>query len=425
MKFDNLLLTLLASSTLVLTGCGGGSSSGGSSSGDLPDTNNTPVDPTPGDSTGDSGSNDGDNGGTDDSNDDAVLDPQVSDQSWSAGDDEMIDMIWPYADIESEAPLYLLKHTSSGAKIMKGKPATSTESAEDFAEVLSFTGNTVGAIEAYRFIDANGQPDRLIYTCDNSSGTSSINIYKESDFGATPASLPLYNYYPLGAANVRWDISNCDSLSIGAATVSTSGFSVTLIVGGIGGEQITTANFYQVAKAEIAFNINAGGSITTGTYAGLPTRINKYDANNNDIQAVHALDGNSAIVAFTAPANSQNRVHLTRDAGSDINLVISGENKFDGTTSLWDVKDIHVWKKSATDARVYMTSPAGGSFLISYNPTNLTKNGDHTFTSGDIQHCGDVITGFRSPATSGTLWCQDSTDAAEILEFTAPDMPAL
>ena len=70
MKFHNLLLTLLASSTLVLTGCGGGSSSGGSSSGDLPDTNNTPVDPAPGDSTGDSGSNDGDNSSGDSSTDD-------------------------------------------------------------------------------------------------------------------------------------------------------------------------------------------------------------------------------------------------------------------------------------------------------------------------------------------------------------------
>ena len=140
---------------------------------------------------------------------------------------------------------------------------------------------------------------------------------------------------------------------------------------------------------------------------------------------MHAVNASSVVVAYTVPVSGENRVRLIRQWASHLDLMITTQNKFDGTTSLWQVADMHVWTKLANDTRIYMTSPGGGTFAISLDQTAVRKNGDYTFTTGDAQHCADVITGFRNPAPSATLWCQDSTDKAELLEFTAPDLPIL
>lgn len=413
MQVSKKLLVVTLTSLFMITACGGGSS-GGSSPAD--NSGNGSGD---GSGSGDSGNGSGGNN--------TITDSQITDQGWISGEDKMVDMVWPYGDSQVGAPVYLIKQNTSSntSKILKGTAATTTGNAEDFSELKSFTGTNVAAIEAYRFIDANRQPDRLIYTCDNSTSPAEIRIYKESDMAATPASLPLNTYYQLNSTIHRKKINICESLSIGGASTSTSGFEVTLYAGGTGTDSAATVSQFHIAKAVLSYNINATGELNTAVSGGSPTFIYQLSTYSYHVKAMHAVNANSVVVAYTAPVPGENRVRLIRQWASPLDLIISTQNKFDGTTSLWQVADMHVWTKSANDTRVYMTSPGGGTFAISFDQTALSKNGDHTFTTGDAQHCGDVITGFRSPTASPKLWCQDSTDKAELLEFTAPDLPVL
>ncbi len=405
------LLAALLASVFILTACGGGSSSGGSSDG-----------PSSGEGSGEGS---GSESGGESSGDVTLTDTQISDQSWVSGVDKMVDMVWSYGDVKTGAPLYMVKHTSNSSKIMKGKAATSNENAENFTEIRSFSGTHIGAIEVYPFSDNNNTRDRLFILCDNHYSPASIRIYKESDLLATPATFPLYQYYQTSSGTEVKKISNCDSLSIAQAGISASGFSVTLFVGGTGTDSRESTNQYHIAKTMFTYDINATGQFHTAFSGGDSVVIYQLSTYNYHVKAMHAVDANSAVIAYTAPVSGENRVRLVRQGAAFTDLMISTQNKFDGTTSLWQVADIHVWKKSNNDIRMYMTSPAGGTFAISYDATTATKNGDYTFTSGDAQHCADVITGFRNPASNSALWCQDSTDKSELLEFTAPDLPLL
>jgi len=430
MKTKKLLMMLFASSTLLLTACGGGSSSSGNDT-----TDNSSDSATPGDnsndnsldngSSDDSGNSDNGDNQDEDSTGSTVTDTQITDQSWVSGVDKMVDMVWPYGDFKTGAPLYMLKHTSNSSKIMKGKAATSSENAENFTEIRSFSGTNMSAIEVYPFSDDNNTRDRLIILCNNQFSPASIRIYKESDLLATPATFPLYQYYQTGSGTEVKRISNCDSLSIAQAGITASGFSVTLFVGGTGTDSRESTNQYHIAKTMFTYDTSATGEFHTAFSGGNSVVIYQLSTLNYHVKAMHAVDNNSAVIAYTAPVTGENRVRLVRQGAAFTDLMISTQNKFDGTTSLWQVADIHVWKKSDNDIRMYMTSPGGGTFAISYDATTATKNGDYTFTSGDAQHCSDVITGFRNRAPSATLWCQDSTDKAELLEFTAPDLPIL
>tara|TARA_R110001583_G_scaffold42509_21_gene135203 strand:+ start:5814 stop:7802 length:1989 start_codon:yes stop_codon:yes gene_type:complete len=377
----------------------------------------------------------------------AVVFDGIYDDTYNVGSDAFLDMSVAYGGA-GIAEVTLLKRVGNGsAELLNTTIDADDKTLANVKSVNYYNANKASKIASFKDAFLN---DTLVATC--MSGEAFVDRSETPWFsGLTQGTIDLHmssdpntvislddNYIYVDSNDVEYSLVGCEGLTEATLLTTSDSTEATYTMAGVMRFAALTpappfgndlADLYALATISITLDsaISAFGS---GKEAGNMTDfdfnvLHTYSGTGDLMLNVAATSDNEIYVATVLDGYSvyrQNRIERYTTTDGWENVFHSTSNPFTGMEENWDVSNMVVTQDINGSDALYLVNEDSGLVafdLTAMNGSALTEPA--LLAADDYDRCTGVLAHNGGYTTStASLWCHDSSNEGQMLEFTPP-----